>query len=429
MSKPQEIVTIHGLAAGGAGVGRMEDGMVAFVEGVYPGDTALVRIDKAKKRHALATVVKLETPSPMRRRPECLHASDCGGCPWMGLKYDAQLEWKKNIVSQALARIGKVESSARAVVPSPKTIGYRGRIRLKGVCSSKGFSFAFRRRSSNSLASVKSCSVAHPLINQVMEGLVEFLSSRLTLAAQVGEAVLETDGQRCRLIIHPVGGINKNSVEGMVGAVERLDAAIVIQGDQVGAQCGDPWLRVEEENQPGMWLAPGAFSQANLSLNPALVEAVVRLSGLAEGDSGLDLYCGAGNYSIALASAGVAMTGVDRSWAAVDSAERSRQANELIKAHFTREDCLESASALAESKIQFDSVIVNPPRGGAGEVFKKAMELARRRVVYVACDPATLSRDAALALEAGFVMGQAEVYDMFPHTPHMETVAAFERRS
>jgi len=428
MNIPLEKVSIHGLAAGGAGVGRLENGMVAFVEGAYPGDTALVRIDKARKRHAMASVVTLENPSPMRRPPECPHARDCGGCPWMGLKYEAQLEWKKNIVGQALARIGKMGVSAETVVPSPITSGYRNRVRLKGISSAGGFSFAYRRRGSNQLAPVNSCAVAHGLINQVMAGLAGFLDKRPTLAATMGEAVIDTDGQRCRLVIHPSGAISQGAVDGMVGAVERLDCAVVISAGHVMAECGDPWLRVIQENQPQTWLAPGAFSQANLALNPKLVEAVTRLTGMKEGDSGLDLYCGAGNFSMALAAAGVAMTGVDWSFPAVDSAERSRQANSLIKAHFTREDCLEAASELAGSGIRFDAVIVNPPRAGAGEVFSKAMELARRQVVYVACDPAPLARDAARAQEAGFTLQRAEVFDMFPHTPHMETVAVFKRR-
>ncbi|MDH5509840.1 MAG: methyltransferase [Nitrospinota bacterium] len=428
MNKTLEKVSIHGLAAGGAGVGRMENGVVAFVEGAYPGDTALVRIDKAKKRHVIASIVKLEEPSPMRRTPECPHVHDCGGCPWMELKYEVQLDWKKNIVGQALARIGKMGVSAETLVPSPSTSGYRHRVRLKGVSSTKGFSFAYRRRGSNQLAPVTSCAVAHPLINQVMEGLAEFFGKRPTLAATVGEAVIETDGQRCRLIIHPAGAMNQGAVDGMVGAVEKLDAAVVMMAEKVAAQCGDPWLRIIMEKEPQIWLAPGAFVQANLALNPKLVEAVVRLSGLGADDNGLDLYSGAGNFSIALASAGVAMTGVDRSFQAVDSAEKSCHANSLIKAHFTREDCLDSASGLAESGIRFDAVIVNPPRAGAGEVFQKAMELARRRVVYVACDPAPLARDAARAGEAGFVLERAEVFDMFPHTPHMETVAVFNRK-
>ncbi|MDH5639579.1 MAG: TRAM domain-containing protein, partial [Nitrospinota bacterium] len=273
MNKPQVKVSIHGLAAGGAGVGRMENGMVAFVDGAYPGDTALVQIVKAKKRHAIASIVKLEEPSPMRQTPECPHVHDCGGCPWMGLKYEAQLDWKKNIVGQALSRIGKIGVSAETVVPSPITSGYRHRVRLKGVSSAKGFAFAYRRRGSNQLAPVTSCAVAHPLINQVMEGLVEFLSKRPTLAATVGEAVIETDGERCRLIIHPAGVMNQGAVDGMVGAVERLDAAVVMMVDKVAARCGDPWLRVIKDTEPQIWLAPGAFSQANLALNPKLVEA------------------------------------------------------------------------------------------------------------------------------------------------------------
>ncbi|MDH4184937.1 MAG: methyltransferase, partial [Nitrospinota bacterium] len=225
----------------------------------------------------------------------------------------------------------------------------------------------------------------------------------------------------------PTGAMSQSALEQMIGHVEGLDGATAMANGAILGQGGETWLNLKANDGPALWFSAGAFSQANLFLNPRLVARVMELCAMTEGESGLDLFCGAGNFSIPLAVSGVSMSGVDFSEHAVASADRACQANSLVKAHFTQEDCLAAANTLIASRVKFSAVILNPPRAGAGEVFQKALELTDRRIVYVACDPAPLARDAALAADSGFKLTGLDIFDMFPHTPHMETVALFEK--
>ena len=277
------------------------------------------------------------------------------------------------------------------------------------------------------MAPVKSCAVAHARINTVMRNLAAYLAQNPKLAAIMGETLIETDGSKCRVIFHPSGAIGKNALAEMTSGVEGLNGVAAMKEGKITAETGDVWLNAGPAGGPMLLLGPGAFAQANLLLNPLLARMVVEATGLAPGGHGLDLFCGAGNYSIPLAAAGVAITGVDFSPLSVDSADRSRRANSLLNAQFTEEDCQEAVDSLIEGGSVFGAVILNPPRAGAGDLFKKALALAQQRAVYVACDPAPLARDAALAAEMGFGVSRVEVFDMFPHTPHMETVAVFQR--
>ena len=428
MTHPMETVTITALAAGGAGVGRLENGMTLFAGDTYPGDVAQVRLEKVKKRHAEGSLARLVTPSPNRRTPECGHVADCGGCPWMGLDYDTQVEWKKTIVTGALERIGKLSPPPARATASPVALGYRHRARMKGAVTAEGYSFAFRRRGSHQLAPITSCAVAHPKINSVMASLAGYLSENPKTAEAIAETLLETDGEKCRALFFPAGPLGASGLSKITEAVAGLDGAAVIQGSKISAEAGDIWLAAKTAGGLTLAMGPGAFAQANLPLNPALAEAVVQASGLAAGGRGLDLFCGAGNYSIPLAAKGVAMTGVDLSAFSIASADRSRKLHSIFNAQFSKEDCQEAVEGFAGGNLDFDAVIVNPPRAGAGAVFQKALGLAREKLVYVACDPAPLARDAQAAEMMGFALAGVEVFDMFPHTPHMETVAVFQRR-
>jgi len=244
----------------------------------------------------------------------------------------------------------------------------------------------------------------------------------------IKEVEIETDGTRTRTLLHPKSLIKGKALEKMVESVDGLEGAVSMLAP-APVEAGEAWLCVNQQGAPDLWLAPGAFAQGNLGQNSALASLAGELSGLSQGESGLDLYCGAGNHSLPLAAKKVAMSGVDLSPAAIASAERSRMEAGLSNIQFTREKCLDAVEGFSSSGIMFDSVILNPPRAGASGVFEKALALARNRAVYVACDPATLARDGKLAFKAGFALSRVEVMDMFPMTSHVETVALFERIS
>lgn len=421
-------VTIDGLAYGGDGVGR-RGGKVVFVHGAYPGDTALVRVERDKKRHVEASLVRVEKPGPDRTDPECPHAADCGGCPWMGLSYAAQLEWKSRIVEQLLARIGGIETAVAPVEPSPRELGYRTRVKMKVSFGAEGARIGYYRPKSHDLVTVDSCPVASVEVNAALADVRKFLDAGGEAARGVYELEILTggvEGEKAVVELRGRGEPPKGFLERLVKSSGRIKGAAMRHGKNFSAE-GDVTVETPTIEDKKLVYWPGVFSQVNADQNIKLVETVARLSGLSGGMSGLDLFCGMGNFALPLALRGAAMTGVESSAEAVRAAEANRDRLGVLTASFSRADAGEAARRMAENGLAFDTVIADPPRGGIYDLFDAAAALAKKRIVYVSCDPASLARDAKKLAPLGFPLKVAEPVDMFPQTSHIEAVALFER--
>lgn len=426
MNHPLIEVTIDRLAFGSAGVGRLDSGKVVFVKGGYPGDKALVRIDKEKKSHAEATLVKLIEPSENRREPVCGIASECGGCPWMGLEYKTQLEWKRTIAIDVLSRIGKIETDVQPVAPCPGEFGYRSRIRLKVMSDDGHARIGYYRPASHNLVPVEKCPVATDQINIAIAGLNIFLKENIAIAGKIKEIEIESAGASVRLGIHTTAPIGESEAEKIMEACVSVKGLTVFYGKSQ-YEYGDTSLDFPSIDAETLQTGAGAFCQVNAPMSLTLTEKVMSLSGLGPDKMGLDLFCGIGNFTLPLARTGAGMTGIDSSKRAIHLAQVNRSAWNVINAHFTSADALTGAEKLKDSGLSFDTVILDPPRGGARNLIPVIAGLAKQRVVYVSCDPPALARDAALLAQSGFKISAVEPVDMFPQTSHLEMVCLFKR--
>ena len=398
---PEEIeeISIHGLAAGGDGVGRLADGRAVFVPFSVPGDVVRVRILESKKRYARARIEAILEASPDRSTPPCSYFGECGGCSWQHIAYGAQLDAKREIVVQALRRIGGLRAPEDIRVhASPSSYGYRGRARL--VTAEAG-ALGYRRRASHSVVAIDECPV-----------LVPALQAALGHSRPQGEA-----GTEVELFAESEGA---SAASAPVRRAELREGSRWV-GDASALQLGDDSLRI----------SAGVFAQANALLRPTLAEAVQRAAteGLdAEAGVALELYAGAGFFTV----------GLGRAFASVKAIESGRGASADL-AHNVATLGLGAVRVIAEpveaalerSAEPTPTVIVlDPPRTGLPRTVAAVLgAIGAQRIVYLSCDPATLSRDLAsiAEVEPSYRMTRVEIFDLFPQTPHIETLVVLER--
>lgn len=417
MGENAEITAITGIAAGGAGVGRLPDGRVTFVHRTAPGDRVEVRVVEAKARWTRSRLVGILEPGPGRRTAPCPHYDRCGGCTLEHLEYPAQLAVKARIVEDALRRIARLAVTVPAVTPSPTEFRYRNRVsftlrRDRGVVVA---GFRELERPDRLVDVTGACMLPEGPLARAWDELrgswgpdARRLPSgpelRITLRASTAGAVtLGIDG----------GYAPGRPTE----LLERVSDLSAIWHRPAGAP--DHVLLAGEETLLERWaedvveLSGDVFTQVNRGA-AEMLEAHV-LERLLAGSPGrvLDAYCGVGLYARRLERAGLDVVGIEAHPAAVAEARRAAPASRIL--HGMVE------ARLAEA-LPVDAAILNPPRAGLDAAVVAGLNARPPALIlYVSCDPATLARDLRRFGDAWSVDG-VQCFDLFPQTSHVETV-------
>lgn len=414
-------VEITGITGGGAGVGRLPDGRVTFVQRTAPGDEVEVRVVEERGRWTRSELVTINRPTPGRREAPCPHYERCGGCTLEHLEYPAQLEAKSRIVGDALQRIGKLDIAPPEVVPSPDEFRYRNRV-----------SFSLRREPGGVVAGFHAledpdtlvdigadCLLPEPAVAEVWGRLREEWGDdarrlpsgeelRLTLRGSgAGEVTLTIDG-----------GYAPGRPEELIEAVDGLVAIWhrPASGKRYRHLAGQESLR-DRWDEDELELSGDVFTQVNRKASEALEAYVLDLIGRGSPAHVLDAYCGVGVYARRLERDGVRVTGIEAHPAAVREAERAAPSSRFLHGR---------VEALLAEGLPADAAILNPPRAGlAGDATAALAANPPARVVYVSCDPATLARDLKRLKGEYRVLG-VRSFDLFPQTAHVETVVELE---
>ncbi len=411
---------LDSLAYGGEAVGR-HDGKAVFVPYGAPGDEAEVEVTSDHGRFARARLLGVTRPSLARRSPACPHFGPgaCGGCHWQHLEYSAQLDAKRRVVTDQLARIGGL--SGVAVSPA---IGmddpwrYRNHIQL--VAEPDG-TLGYQAAASHRTVVVSECPIAHPLLAGMVTaddgrgpwrlpaGLSMMRGARVALRAVIGS------GERLMLV---EGGATRLRTSG------TPPYSVVAGGDRsTRVLAGRGWM---DESLGGRTFRVSArsFFQVNTQQAGQLARLVREAAALTGSESVLDLFCGVGVFGLLLAPTAGAVTGIEENPDAV--ADARVNAGEAANVRLLQGP---AESMLAGVTGPVDVVVVDPPRQGcAPAVMAGLIRLAPARIVYVSCDPSTLARDAAALVRAGYALTAVTPVDMFPQTYHTECVARLERR-
>jgi len=390
-----------------------DQGKVVFVPYCLPGETVTVEVETSKKGWARARLVEVVEPASDRVAPVCPHfgPAACGGCQWQHIRYSAQLAHKTDVVRDQLARLGGLtDVIVRPTRAVGEPWGYRNHVQLHQSPDGLGYVSADGQR----VEPVNTCPIMQPLVAELFEELdieIEGLE-RLSLRAGVN-----TDQQ---LVI-----FETSDDEPFELVVDRPVSCVLMLGD------GTPVTLVGNdhlfERVAGHLyrVSAGSFFQVNTAGAEALIETVTGYLSPRPHETVLDLYCGVGLFSLALAEQVGQVIAAEVHPGAVADARINLESAGLDNVHIV-EGAVAKVLATLERPLQ--AAIVDPPRSGCGpDVVAGLSSLRPARLVYVACDPATLARDAKDLVAAGYRLVEVQPLDLFPQTYHIESVGLFVR--
>ncbi|MFC1868890.1 23S rRNA (uracil(1939)-C(5))-methyltransferase RlmD [Thermodesulfobacteriota bacterium] len=451
---------IDRMAYGGHGVARF-DGFVIFVRGAIPGDRIMARVVKKKKDYANGNLLELIESSPDRVEAPCPYSGHCGGCQWQHLRYERQLEYKKEQIKDSMARIGSIpEALVHEVIPSSKIYGYRNKMEFsfsdhrwllpkeyeKGE---KGDDFGLGLHVPGTFYKVidmEACLLQHDTGNRILqevkryvresgvpvyglkshEGFWRFLSLRYSVASDEWMVNLVTSEDKGNVIMPLAEALcmRINNIRTVVNNISRRKAAVALgESEVILTGKGHINDRIGPFN---FQVSANSFFQTNSAGAEKLYKTVLEYSGLNGSEVVLDLYCGTGTIPIFLSGRAKEVIGMEIAESAVLDAIKNCKKNNVSNCRFILGDIREK---LRDLKLRPDILIIDPPRAGIHkDILEGIMRMATKRVIYVSCNPVTMARDIGRMLEK-YELVEIQPVDMFPHTYHIEAVAKLVLRT
>jgi 23S rRNA (uracil1939-C5)-methyltransferase len=407
-------------------------GKTAFVPFVLTGEEVEVTPTEQKPGFIRARAEKILTASPQRTEPPCPYFLRCGGCHYQHTSYDNQLQVKSQILRETLLRTAKIAWNNEIAVHSAEPLHYRNRTRMK--VQHAPFALGYYRFNSHELLPVEQCPISSPLINSAIEAIWK-IGKADAIAKSVEEIEFFADAEDKKLLIEIyLSGTGKPSdLEASAADFSRalspelpeLSGAAAFfhrQPSQSFGYEGADSLQYETGTAE-FRVSAGSFFQVNRFLIDDLLAAA---TADVNGKLAWDLYAGVGLFSAALAKNFERVVAVESSPASSDDLSHNASRN-TKPVQSTTERFLEQSSARSKS-AKPDFVLVDPPRAGLGpKVAKQIANSGAAQIAYVSCDPATLARDLRVLLDAGYKLDGLHLFDLFPQTFHIETVARLSR--
>ena len=441
-------LSIESLAYGGNGVAR-HDGFVVFVRGGLPGDRVRARVTKVKRGFAEGFASALLEPGPDRVEAPCRHFGTCGGCRFQDLAYEVQLAQKAQQVRDALVRIGRIaDPPLEPIMPATSIYGYRNKLEYSFTAGADGVELGFHRAGRwDEVIDIEECLLTTDVGNAI----------RLAVRAWAREEGLEPYDQATGegYLRHLVVREGRNTGQALVVLVtapgDRFEAGYLVDvlrrfpevrsihwaiNDTPAEQTNLPtrllWGEeaIEEEIMGLRFrVRPSAFLQTNTEMAEELYGLAREFAGLTGSENVFDLYCGTGTIGLALAPDAGTVWGLEISEEAVACAIENAELNGVENAQFFAGNVGQTIEELVEKAGAPDVVVVDPPRAGlAGKALRRTGALAAQRIVYVSCNPTTLASDLqVLRDDHGYELVRCRPVDMFPHTPHVESVSLLTR--
>jgi 23S rRNA (uracil1939-C5)-methyltransferase len=438
---------IDSLAYGGNGVARL-NGFVVFVRRGLPGDTVRARVTKVKRGFAEAVAEEVVAAGAPRVEAPCAHYPACGGCRFQDLAYEEQVDQKEAQVREALVRLGRfADPPLEPIVPAASVFQYRNKQEYSFAPGPDGVVLGFHRAGRwDQVIDVERCWLTTDLGNSI----------RNAVKAWAREERLEPYDRETQTgyLRHLVVREGRNTGQALIVLVtapgERFDAGYLVDvlrrfPEVRSAHWAVNDTPAEVANLPTqlLWgdeaieeelcglrfrIRPGAFLQTNTEMAERLYALAREYAALTGGETVYDLYCGAGTIGLTLARDALTVWGVEVSEESVACAIENAELNGIGNAAFFAGNVGQALEELQERAGRADVVVVDPPRAGlAGKALTRTGALQASRIVYVSCNPTTLASDLrTLCDDFGYELRRARPVDMFPHTPHVESVAVLE---
>ncbi len=441
MEKGTEVILkITDLGRAGEGIGRA-DGLAVFVPGALPGDVVSAEITENKGRFAKGRLLRIEEASPDRVEPDCPYFGQCGGCSLRDLSYEAQLRWKEDLVRENLRRLGGIEDPlVRPIIGAEHPFRYRNKAEFAVEKGRVGYYAAGSRR----LIPVEDCLIQQEPACALARALQAFLQKHPKniyrhLVVRTSEA-----GKVMAILV-----VNKNEVsraqeladclyEAVEPPYELVSLVVNINKDTVNRVMGDECVfyagpRVLKDvirtsaGTLNIEVSPLSFAQVDPAQCEKLYSKAIEYAALTGSETVLDLYCGTGTIGLSMAGQAARVIGVESVRSAVLDANRNAVLNGIVNAEFI---CGRAEEVVPRSLqgVKAQVVVLDPPRAGCRpELLDTVAKIGPERVVYVSCDPSTLSRDIKILSGFGYRFIEAAPVDMFPFSSHVESVVLMSR--
>ena len=450
VTRDQELeLDVESLAFGGNGVARL-NGFVVFVRSGLPGDRVRARVTKVKRGYAEALATEVLRPGPQRVEPSCEHFGECGGCRFQDFAYEAQLEQKHAQVRDALQRIGGfAEPPLEAIVPcEPEIYHYRNKLEYSFTRTDDGVALGFHRAGRwDEVLDIHRCWLTGDLGNGIRDAVRDWAREEgLQPYSQV-----DGKGYLRHLVVREGRNTGQALVQLVTGPGEKFETGYLVDVLRKFPEVksihwsindtpsevtnlpsrllwGEPWIE-EELSGLRFRVRPNAFLQTNSAMAEKLYALAREAAQLTGTETVWDLYCGIGTIGLSLAHDALTVWGIEVSEESVACALENAELNGITNTAFFAGNVGQVVEELLERSGPPDVVVVDPPRAGlAGKALRHLGRLGAPRLVYVSCNPTTLAGDGkTLRDEYGYELVRVTPVDMFPHTPHVEAVALFER--
>ena len=437
---------ITGYTAEGMGVARL-DGRVVFVPNTIRGERWQVQLLKVNKNVAWGRGVKPVLSAPCRVPSDCPHSGPCGGCQFRHMDYSEELNAKRQRVTDALQRIGGLDVSVDTIHGAKETCRYRNKVQFPVAKGRHGVHVGLFRARSHDVIDVADCLLQPESANRLGRAVKGWMERKgipaydeATGKGLVRHVYVRTNRAGQALVCLVVNGKKLPDEYGLVSALQdccpglvgvvvntNTEKTNVILGRDYRTLWGQDWLA---EQLCGMTfrLSVPSFFQINRDQTEVLYARAVDFAGLTGKETVLDLYCGIGTISLAMAQKAGRVIGAEIVPEAIEDAKENAARNAVTNTEFYCGDAGQIAYKLAADGVRPDVICVDPPRKGlAPGVTDVLADMAPKRIVYVSCDPATLARDVKLLGERGYAVQKAEAVDLFPRTQHVESVVLLER--
>jgi 23S rRNA (uracil1939-C5)-methyltransferase len=377
-------VEIERLLPGGMGLAHAE-GMTLFVSLAAPGDFLRIKIDRVQGTVGFASIVEILKPSALRIEPPCPYFGRCGGCDFQQLTYETQLRTKVEMIRDCLHRIAKIEDPGEIHI-TPSANEWRYRARANWQVDPDARLLGYYERGSNRVCDVEYCAVLAPQLEQTLEEVRKEVASKSLRQLKHIDVVVGDEGMS---VAPSIAGFSNRTVSRRIGGETYSFSA-------------DTFFQVNHD-----------------LLEPLIAEAI----GDAKGQMAIDLYCGAGLFTLPLARRFARVTGVEAHSRAVEFARRNVERAGLENVEIANLGVADWVKHSRSFEV-LDFLLLDPPRVGCeNAVIAGILAMRPRRIAYVSCDPATLARDLKKFIADDYLLDSVNAFDMFPQTHHVEVVA------
>jgi 23S rRNA (uracil1939-C5)-methyltransferase len=438
-------VNITNLNQNGEGIGRFQ-GFTLFVTGALPGEEVQVEVTEVKKSFGRGIVRLLLQAAPARQEVDCTSYEACGGCQLLHLSYGKQLSWKRQLVADALARIGGIKTEVKLVIGMNQPLNYRNKVQLhlKAKENKRGINLGYYQAKSRELIPITSCFLWPESFAPVLDKLAELLTAA-QLLNRIKHVVLR-EGDHNQVMVIMVTDSREDKIQLRQAADKLIKEPLAnrvmiasifhnINPKVGGSVLGQEFIRLAgakhlkiKLGKLEFFISPGAFFQVNPEQTRKLYDQVADYARLSGRETVLDAYCGTGTISLYLAEKANKVVGVEMVAAAIEDARKNALHNKIQNAQFVAGKAEVLLPKMVKEGFHAQVAVLDPPRAGCDrQVLKAICQMKPERIVYVSCDPATLARDLKFLTGESYQVREVQPVDMFPHTVHVECVVLMSR--